>query len=143
MAVRMLVGKRRARPLDGGRVLADGRPLLGGSKTLVGLGTGLMAPVIVAPLVGLPAQTGAAVGAAAMLGDLTTSFVKRRIGLAPSANAPVLDQLLESLLPVLAVRGQLALSWMHALAVIVAFVIVDLALTPFVRILRRRRGAAR
>jgi hypothetical protein len=50
------------------------------------------------------------VGIAAMAGDLVSSFVKRRLNLAPSSRATGLDQIPESLFPLLACRGALALS---------------------------------
>src|SRR5262249_58539326 len=56
----------------------------------------------VAPLVGLPAAIGAIVGGSAMAGDLLSSFVKRRLALVPSSKATGLDQVPESLLPLLA-----------------------------------------
>jgi CDP-2,3-bis-(O-geranylgeranyl)-sn-glycerol synthase len=45
-----------------------------------------------------------------MAGDLFSSFVKRRLNLAPSARASGLDQVPESLFPLLACRNALALS---------------------------------
>jgi CDP-diglyceride synthetase len=53
---------------------------------------------------------GVAVGSMAMIGDLFSSFVKRRLNLPPSSRATLLDQVPESLFPLLACRGLLSLS---------------------------------
>jgi CDP-archaeol synthase len=49
--------------------------------------------------------TGLLVGAAAMAGDLFSSFLKRRLDLPPSSKATGLDQVPESLIPLLACRA--------------------------------------
>jgi hypothetical protein len=48
---------------------------------------------------------GVVVGSMAMLGDLFSSFVKRRLNLPPSSRATFLDQVPESLFPLLASRS--------------------------------------
>ncbi len=105
-----LLGRRFAHPLDGGRMWCDGKPLLGGSKTIRGVVLAILATSASAPIVGLDWIVGAAIGGAAMAGDLVSSFVKRRLGLAPSSRATGLDQIPESLLPLLACRPLLALT---------------------------------
>jgi CDP-diglyceride synthetase len=105
-----LLGARLARPLDGGAVWSDGRPLFGASKTLRGLAAALMLPAGAAPLLGLPAWLGPLTGCAAMAGDLASSFTKRRLGRPPSSQALGLDQVPESLLPLLALQPALGLS---------------------------------
>jgi CDP-2,3-bis-(O-geranylgeranyl)-sn-glycerol synthase len=64
-----------------------------------------------------------------MLGDLTTSFIKRRLGLPPSSQALGLDQGLESLFPLLAVRSRLGLTAWDILAVVLAFFGLELLLS--------------
>lgn len=118
------------RPLDGGRVLADGRRLLGNSKTWRGV---LLAPVAsglaAAPLL-LPIEMGVAVGVGAMLGDLLSSFIKRRLGMASSSMALGLDQIPEALLPLLLVANCLDLSWTAIGLTVVGFAAVELAVSP-------------
>ena len=109
MAKKML-GDRLAWPIDGGRHFWDGRPLLGPSKTFRGAALSIATSAVVAPLVGLGIGTGMLIAFTAMVGDMLSSFVKRRLRLAPSAMAPGLDQVPESLLPLLAVRNLLGLS---------------------------------
>lgn len=99
--VGLWLGPANARPLDDGRQLADGQPLLGGSKTWRGLASALIATALIAALFGWPLALGLAVGAAAMSGDLFTSYLKRRLALPPSTSAPGLDQIPEALFPAL------------------------------------------
>ena len=106
-----LLGQYLAWPLDGGLRLWDGRPLFGPSKTLRGILLALLATSLAAPLLGLSWPLGLAVGALAMAGDLLSSFLKRRLGRPASSRAFGLDQIPESLLPVLACRYALGLGW--------------------------------
>ncbi len=98
------LGTRLDRPLDGGTVLADGRPPFGPTKTIRGVALSLLATPLAAELLGLPWKVGALVAGAAIAGDLFSSFMKRRLGLPPSSMAIGLDQIPESLLPLLASR---------------------------------------
>ena len=56
----------------------------------------LLATTIVAPLLGLPWVIGFVVSGAAMLGDVLSSFIKRRLKLSASSQAVGIDQLPES-----------------------------------------------
>ena len=62
----------------------------------------MLATTCAAVLLGLGWKMGVLVGTMAMAGDLLSSFVKRRLGLAPSSQAIGLDQIPESLFPLLA-----------------------------------------
>ncbi len=97
-----LMGESLSFPLDAGSLFVDGRPLLGRSKTVRGIVVAVIAGTLCAPLLGFTWTTGLVAGTAAMLGDLLSSFVKRRLGLAPSSRAFGLDQIPKSLLPALA-----------------------------------------
>jgi CDP-2,3-bis-(O-geranylgeranyl)-sn-glycerol synthase len=127
----------RARPLDAGRTLADGGPLLGPSKTWRGLLGALVGTTLGALLLGLSWGLGVVVAVGAMCGDLATSFLKRRLGLAPSASLPVLDQVPEALLPGLLVKAELALGWADLGVSVLAFCALDLVLTNLGRRLLR------
>jgi CDP-archaeol synthase len=61
------------------------------------------------------------VAATAMAGDLLSSFVKRRFGLAPSSKATGLDQIPEALFPLLACRSALSLTALDIAAGCVIF----------------------
>jgi CDP-2,3-bis-(O-geranylgeranyl)-sn-glycerol synthase len=99
-----------ALPLDFGSIFFDGRPLFGPSKTFRGIVVAILATAIGAPLMGLDPIVGITAAGAAMAGDLLSSFVKRRLNLPPSSQALGLDQIPESLLPMLACRDALSLT---------------------------------
>src|SRR5690348_3592320 len=83
--VKKLLGDRFAYPLDGGARFWDGRPWLGASKTIRGIMLSIAVTSLAAPLLGLGIRVGLIVGSLAMLGDLLSSFVKRRLNLASSS----------------------------------------------------------
>lgn len=126
---RWLSGPRYAWPLDADILLADGRPLFGASKTLRGLLAALLCTTLLAWLMGWPPLLGLLFAAMAMLGDLLASFIKRRLAIPASGMAPGLDQIPESLLPLLAVRGVLELSWLQIIFIVLAFIVLDYLLS--------------
>jgi CDP-2,3-bis-(O-geranylgeranyl)-sn-glycerol synthase len=129
VALARLMGARFARPIDGGLVLRDGRPLLGRSKTWRGLAAAVLLATCGAVLIGLPWRAGALAGACAMAGDCLSSFVKRRFGFAPSSMALGLDQVPESFLPAIACRADLPLGALDIVAIVLAFFVGALALS--------------
>ena len=124
----LLMGQRWNTPVDGGLELYDQRPLLGPSKTLRGLLASLLATALVAPMLGLSPFTGAAFASLAMLGDIFSSFLKRRLGIAPGRSVPVLDQLPESLLPLWLMQTAVGGTTAEILVAALIFTLVDLAL---------------
>jgi CDP-diglyceride synthetase len=129
VAVKLLMRDRFARPLDGGAVFVDGRPLFGPSKTIRGIVTSVLATTGAAVLIGLGWQVGALIGALAMAGDLGSSFVKRRMDLASSSMAIGLDQIPESLFPLLACRLLLPLTVLDIGVAAVLFLVGALVLS--------------
>jgi CDP-2,3-bis-(O-geranylgeranyl)-sn-glycerol synthase len=83
----------------------------------------------VAPLIGLDWKIGALVALMAMSGDLVSSFVKRRMGRPPSSRAIGLDQVPESLLPLLACTLFLPLGFLDVMVTVTLFFIGELALS--------------
>ncbi|MFP3985020.1 MAG: CDP-2,3-bis-(O-geranylgeranyl)-sn-glycerol synthase [Candidatus Bathyarchaeia archaeon] len=86
------------KPIDLGKKLKDGRPLFGSHKTFRGLITGLVIGTLVGfgesivisnynPLLGFSLSLGA------LIGGLGGAFIKRRMGLAPGALLPIIDQI--------------------------------------------------
>ena len=128
IAARRLLADRWAAPLDGGLNFVDGRPLLGPGKTIRGVVVAVVATALASWALGMSPQVGALLGAVSMAGDALASFVKRRLGVAPSGRATGLDQVPESLLPLLAVQGMLDLSAVQILAVTIAFFILEIPL---------------
>jgi CDP-diglyceride synthetase len=110
VVAKKLFGQSLALPLDAGLTFFDGRPLFGPSKTIRGIVFSVLATTASAPLIGLDLSVGAIAAAAAMAGDLCSSFVKRRLNFQPSSQAFGLDQVPESLLPLLARRAALSLT---------------------------------
>jgi hypothetical protein len=126
-----IIGQRLLRnrfdsPLDCGSRFLDGRPLLGPSKTWRGYLFSVPITSACAWVEGLDMATGLVFSLAALLGDSVTSFIKRRLGLVSGGHAPGLDQVLESLLPLLVVQHRFDLVLLGILGVVIAFVILDL-----------------
>jgi predicted MPP superfamily phosphohydrolase len=121
-----LFPKARRWPLDKGRRLADGRPLLGEHKTLWGLLSGIGAAGIFSLLMGLPLTVGLLIGLASLLGDLLTSFLKRRLGLVEGDTAHLFDHLLEGALPLLLCKHLFAISWGLVLVLLGLFILCGL-----------------
>ena len=117
-------------PIDGGWILADGRRWLGDSKTWRGVIAASLASSLAAVLLGLPAWIGGVIGIAAMIGDLLSSFVKRRLGIPASGMALGLDQIPEALLPLLAIAGEFALTWPAIGGTVAGFIVLELTLSP-------------
>jgi CDP-2,3-bis-(O-geranylgeranyl)-sn-glycerol synthase len=105
-----LCGYRFSRPLDNGARFIDGKPLFGKSKTIRGIVLSILLTALAAIVLRLDWTIGVVVGSMAMLGDLLSSFVKRRLNMPPSSRATFLDQVPESLFPLMACRGLLSLS---------------------------------
>ena len=116
-------------PVDLGCRLPDKRPLFGASKTWRGIVAAMVCTAAAAVVLGYSAQTGALVAAYAMAGDLFSSFVKRRLGLAPHSMAPLLDQVPESLLPAVMLRGAFDLDLESIMILVFAFVVAGLLLS--------------
>ena len=122
LIAKKILGNRFSRPLDFGVRCADGQPLFGASKTIRGVFLSVLATAAGACLVSLGCKIGGLVGSMAMSGDLFSSFLKRRMGLPVSSRAVGLDQIPESLFPLLACRSALSLTkWEIAVAVLAFF----------------------
>ncbi len=117
-------------PVDSGRLWRDGRPVFGASKTWRGLLAGVLCCLLFALYAGLGWVFGALFGVLAMSGDLLSSFAKRRMGLKASARAMWLDQLPESVLPMLLAWVWLPLPGWQALAVAVLFALSNILISP-------------
>jgi CDP-diglyceride synthetase len=127
LIAKKIFGTALAYPLDNGVTLADGQPLLGRSKTIRGIGLSIAVTTLVAPWAGLSPAAGLLASTMAMIGDLLSSFIKRRMKLAPGSMALGLDQIPESLLPAIAVRLALPVTVLDAAIVAGLFFIGELA----------------
>jgi CDP-archaeol synthase len=129
VVAKKVLGAHYSHPLDGNLALADGRPILGRSKTIRGVVLAVLTTALGAKLIGLDWRTGALIGVFAMAGDLLSSFCKRRLGLPSSRRASGLDQIPESLLPLLACRNLLALTAADIVVCVVMFVVGEIVLS--------------
>jgi hypothetical protein len=132
------LGDAFSRPIDGGALHADGRPLLGASKTWRGVILAVSATAFCALLVGQPALVGALVGVGAMAGDLLSSYVKRRLGRPVSSRASGLDQIPEALVPLLAVLPLTSLTFTEIVVIVAVFFFAGVILSRLLFELRVR-----
>jgi len=127
--VKKLFGSRLAYPLDGGKNFIDNRPLFGASKTIRGIVFSIFVTSIGSVLIGYSIQTGVLFAVASLTGDLISSFIKRRMDLPPSSRALGLDQLPESIFPLLFCWTTLGLDIATAVTIVVVFFIGEVILS--------------
>ncbi|MFO8031910.1 MAG: CDP-archaeol synthase [Desulfohalobiaceae bacterium] len=113
--------QKQPMPLDLGRRLGDSQPILGPGKTVAGLACALLAGPFLALLLFWPWWLGLLCAALSMLGDLSSSFVKRRLGLARGTDLPGLDHLPEAALPLIPLAIYLQLSLLQSLFLLAIF----------------------
>jgi uncharacterized membrane-anchored protein YitT (DUF2179 family) len=140
IVARKLLGSISACPLDAGRRLPDGQPLFGDSKTARGIIAALLATVAAGLLLGMSIHIGLTIGAFAMLGDLLSSFIKRRLRKPSGTRFIGLDQVPESLLPLLMLQSQLDLTYTSITLLVIAFVVFDLVMSRILYRLQIRRN---
>lgn len=126
---RNLLKSRCDAPIDAHHNWRDGRPWLGPSKTWRGLIAAVLCTTLVAPLLQLPMLLGLAVAGLSMLGDLFSSFTKRRLGVPSSGMAFALDQIPEALLPLAVIGSYLGISWLTIITFTVSFLILELLIS--------------
>ncbi|MGO8911311.1 MAG: CDP-archaeol synthase [Bradyrhizobium sp.] len=138
VVAKKVLGARLAFPLDAGARFFDGQPLLGPSKTIRGVVISVFTTAVVAPLLGVSLAAGGLVAALAMAGDLLSSFVKRRLKFPSSSRAIGLDQVPESLLPLLVCKETLSLTTIDVVVGVGIFVVGELILSRLLYDLRLR-----
>jgi len=134
-----ILGKRFAYPIDLNRSAADGHRWLGESKTIRGVVLAVITTALAAFVLGYAWKLGAMVGALAMAGDIISSFIKRRIGMAVSSQARGLDQVPESLLPLAVCAEPLGLQWYEVLILVGVFWLLELLLSRVLYALHIRK----
>jgi len=135
------------KPLDGGKKFVDGKRILGDGKTVRGTISGIIAGAVLSIIVAFlyvfaVADSGFILGyiclgfssgIGAVIGDLTGSFIKRRIGLPPGFPAPLIDQfdfILMALLFFYLTDSLLGLVELDLLVILVVLVV-----TPFAHVI--------
>jgi len=118
----LLLGDRLNTPIDLGLKLKDNEFLFGPHKTFRGLAAGLLAAILLAPLLGI--SFGRALISMGLLlgGDLLSSFLKRRLHKKSGSAMFGLDQLFEALFPSLYLGHHLELPLWQTLACVCFFV---------------------
>lgn len=104
------LGDRWNQPLDFGSSFVDGKPLLGPHKTLRGTTGAIAVGAILGMMMGMPWWVGLAAGTLSMAGDITSSFVKRRLSLPSGSGVAGFDQVVEGFLPFLVLQPHFSLS---------------------------------
>lgn len=138
--LRYLFKKRFAYPFDLGYGFLDGKRLLGDSKTWRGIIGAFVITSLLSLLIGYSFLTGLLIAFGAMIGDLISSFIKRRLSMRTSSRALVLDQVPESLLPALLVMQTFYLTPLTIFFLVLLFCIFELAFsTVLFKIGVRRR----
>ena len=137
--VREILANRLARPLDGGIVLGDGRRLFGPTKTVRGIIAAVVATGLIAPAVGISFVAGVLLAAGSMIGDLMSSFIKRRLGIASSESVLGLDQGLEALVPALLLHRRFSLTLLDVLVIGVVFFVLSILISRLLYWLRIRK----
>jgi hypothetical protein len=136
--LKKLLGDRWAWPVDGGLAFLDGQPLLGASKTWRGVMVSILFTAIAAKILGFSLTLGVVVAVGAMLGDLCSSFIKRRLRIKVSGMAPGLDQIPESLFPLLLLRDEWELTAREMFELVTAFLVLSYAVSQVLYRLRIR-----
>ncbi len=129
VVINRFLGRRLSYPIDRGVRFVDGKPLLGSSKTIRGVLFSVLVTAAGASLAGLEWNVGAVLGSVAMAGDLFSSFLKRRMGLPAGSRATGLDQVPESLFPLLACRHMLSLTALDIAVTVALFFVGEVVLS--------------
>lgn len=127
--LRAMMGRRLDFAIDSGYRLPDKHPLFGSSKTWRGVIGAVICTSIGAILLDYPASTGAQIAIYAVLGDVLSSFIKRRLGMAPSSMVPLLDEVPESLLPAVMLMDTFELDLQSIIILVGVFIVMELLLS--------------
>ena len=127
--MRALLKSRFELAVDLGYKLSDGQPVFGRSKTWRGILAALLATALASLLFGFTIQDGLLVACYAVAGDLSASFLKRRLHLPSSSMAPLLDQVPESFLPAYMMRQVFGLDLQSVILLVLLFIVSELLLS--------------
>ena len=131
----LLLHERLAWPLDFGFVLKDGKRLFGDHKTPRGVAAAMALGAVFAPLFGWHFTLGLGAGAAAMAGDLLSSFLKRRWGEEDGKPHWLVDQFFEALFPALLLFYLGGVNWQDLLGAVLLFLPIGYLGARFVHFL--------
>jgi len=133
---------RWAGPVDRGRTLPDGRRLFGNHKTVRGVVGAFAMGGLVGSFLGFLWWEGVLISLLSVLGDLLTSFIKRRIGLPDGSVAPGLDQVFEGAFPLLYIAPAYKIGPWSGVGIVAVFSLVAYVGSLFQKnlLLRRPHG---
>ncbi|MBV8101474.1 MAG: CDP-archaeol synthase [Verrucomicrobia bacterium] len=129
LLAKKLLGARFSIPVDSGTTAPDHQAFFGSSKTVRGILLSVFFTALGGCFLGLPFGKAALIGTGAMAGDLFSSFCKRRLRLPASSKAIGLDQVPESLFPILLCRKWFSLKVLDVLAIVVSFFLSELVVS--------------
>ena len=127
--IRVLLNDGFDLAVDFGQKLPDNSRIFGSSKTWRGIIAALAVTTPAAWLLGYSPETGLLVAVYAVLGDLLSSFIKRRLSMRPSSMAPLLDQVPESLFPAYMLMDVFNLDVSAVILLVLIFIITELILS--------------
>ncbi len=130
IVARHIFKERFSLPIDFNKSFFDKRPILGTHKTWRGLFSSLLVTSLIGPMLGIKIKFSFLLAFLSMLGDMISSFIKRRLALKSGARCRGVDQIIESLLPVLLMRKVLSISWLDCLLIVLLFSFSDILLSP-------------
>src|SRR5687768_13222929 len=133
VVAKRIFGDRFSYPMDAGLALNDGRRLFGPSKTVRGVLFSVVVTSIGSALIGLGPAMGALISVTAMIGDLISSFIKRRLNFPTSSRATGLDQVPESARPRPPAQKCVVLRGLDMAPTVARFVIAERALARLLR----------
>lgn len=125
-----LLRKKLSIALDTGLLFTDGQPIFGTSKTVRGIAASIIGTAVAALVIGQSPTIGLVLGTAAMIGDLASSFMKRRLRLAPTSRSTGLDYVPEALLPALVLAAFSDLTAADVVAITAIFVLSAIIISP-------------
>jgi len=111
-------------PVDFGATWLDGRRILGGNKTIRGVLAGILGGTLLFPLLGQSIWIACGAATLVMIGDLTSSFIKRRMAVPSGSEVALLDQLFESLFPLIYLASVIPLSFFKAVVILLLFIAI-------------------
>jgi CDP-2,3-bis-(O-geranylgeranyl)-sn-glycerol synthase len=126
----LILHQHYAYPVDGGLKLSDGHPLFGAAKTWRGLISSIFLVSLAALFLHMEILTGVWFALLTMMGDLLSSFCKRRLGLSESNRARGLDTVPESVLPALLLKEPLGLGGIEIIVLAITFLLIEEFLSP-------------
>jgi CDP-2,3-bis-(O-geranylgeranyl)-sn-glycerol synthase len=137
---RIIFQKRLSTPLDLGYRWLDNRYIFGPHKTWRGIIISVLGTGLVSHFTPLGMMLGFNLAIFSMVGDAVSSFVKRRLSLKSGNKVLLLDQGLESFLPLWILKDSFFIGWTDIILIVSCFTILEIALSPLLYILRIRRN---